>query len=329
MISQSGLLDEISPVLEDLLNIHYERSVSWTPALVVPWGRGRDFTDDEPDVDYTTEESAVVSSLMLNTLAEDNIVSFGITADRWASHDDVHRTWVNRWAAEEQRHSFALRSYLSVSRLVDPVWLEQTRMAAVSAGVKAEDFGFQSTDIDAVGMPPGVVSLWVYQTVQEAATQLSHSRTARLARDPSLRRLCGLMAGDEGHHKRMLSGLVKASMEIDPNATMLSAEAIIRQFHMPGMVGGLPGTRSLVVEVAKADILSPRVHTDLVLEPLYREWELLTESVHGDAARAQDELGEFLEGQRRRRDRFVSRHLSADTSSGHFDTDCADMKGRS
>src|SRR5688572_27838241 len=134
-MDDQGLLAELTPVAERLVNRHLEVSKEWFPHQMVPWGRSRDF---EPGEAWDECESglpqAVRSALFVNLLTEDNLPYYFRTIERMFGRDGVWGEWARRWTAEEGRHSIVIRDYLTVTRAVDPVALERGRMNQVCGG---------------------------------------------------------------------------------------------------------------------------------------------------------------------------------------------------
>ena len=131
------LLQELEQVAEDNLNRHLSATTDWHPHDYVPWDRGRNFAAMGGD-DWAPEQSQLSevakAAMITNLLTEDNLPSYHRQAAEYFSQDGAWGTWVGRWTAEEGRHSIALRDYLVVTRSVDPVALEEARIAHVTNG---------------------------------------------------------------------------------------------------------------------------------------------------------------------------------------------------
>jgi acyl-[acyl-carrier-protein] desaturase len=74
------------------------------------------------------------SALIVNLLTEDNLPSYHHEIATTFGRDHAWGEWVHRWTAEEGRHAMAMRDYMLVTRMVDPVELERFRMKHMSAG---------------------------------------------------------------------------------------------------------------------------------------------------------------------------------------------------
>jgi hypothetical protein len=74
MLPAQHLLDELTPVVESLLERHLSASKEWFPHEHVPYGRGRDpiageqWTEADADLAGATINDAVRSALLVNLL---------------------------------------------------------------------------------------------------------------------------------------------------------------------------------------------------------------------------------------------------------------------
>ena len=138
---EADLLQELEPTVERLYDRHLETTKEWFPHEQVPYGRGRDpdphraWREGDADLAGATIDDAVRSSLVVNLLTEDNLPYYFRTIERMFGRDGAWGTWARRWTAEEGRHSMAIYGYLMVTRAVDPVHLERSRMSQVSGGL--------------------------------------------------------------------------------------------------------------------------------------------------------------------------------------------------
>src|SRR5690606_30303498 len=106
--------------------------------------------------------------------------------DMFGAGDGAWINWTHRWTAEEARHSIVLRDYLTVTRNIDPVLLEQQRMDAMETG-------YNKDDKDALR---GIA----YVSFQELATRISHRNTGRYSEDPVADRIMARISADENLH---------------------------------------------------------------------------------------------------------------------------------
>jgi acyl-[acyl-carrier-protein] desaturase len=274
------LQEALTPVARQLVERHLGNARDWYPHEYVPWSRARDFTPhDVFDPAASPLSGAVQSALFVNLLTEDNLPYYFWTIDRTFGRggdagDEVWSEWTRRWTAEEGRHSIVIRDYLTVTRAVDPVALEQGRMAQLQGGQ--------------VPMFDRPVDGLVYVALQELATRLSHTNTGRLIEDPVGRKIMARVAGDENLHHVFYRDLVSAAIEVDPSEVVLAVDRNVRDFAMPGV--GIPGFDAHARVIASAGIYDYAVHHDSILHPVVVEqWglaELTGLSAEAEQARA-------------------------------------------
>jgi len=126
--------------------------------------------------------------------------------------DNGWARWVRYWTGEENRHGDTLNKYLYLSGRVNMIEVERTTQHLISDGF---DIG---TDRDPY-------KNFVYTSFQELATNISHSRVAKLAKEysnKSLAKMCRIIAGDEMRHFNAYSEFVKHIFEVDPSQMMLA-----------------------------------------------------------------------------------------------------------
>jgi acyl-[acyl-carrier-protein] desaturase len=293
----TGLLQELTPTVERLLERHLATTKEWFPHELVPWSQGRDFVPGEawePTEDAPT--GALASALFVNLLTEDNLPYYSMEIHDMFGADDAWGEWARRWTAEEGRHSIVIRDWLTVTRAYDPVALERGRMAQVCGGV--------------VPHPRTPVSGLVYVTLQELATRISHHNTGKLLPDGHGYEVMKRVAADENLHYLFYRDLTTAALEIDPSAVVIAIEAEVRDFAMPGT--GIPDFLSHAKAIAKAGIYDFAVHHDQILVPvILRHWKIeQLEGLSPEADQARERLVRQIErvgkAGRRMRDRAAA-----------------------
>jgi len=284
-LSQTELLRELDQVVVGELDRHEKVAKEWFPHEYVPWSEGRNFDGRMGGEQWTESDSEVSevarSALIVNLLTEDNLPSYHYEIATTFGRDAAWGEWVHRWTAEEGRHAIAMRDYMLVKRMVDPVELERFRMKHMSEGYALPQSG-------------ELMDSLAYVSFQELATRVSHRNTGKLTRDPMCEDLLTRIALDENLHMIFYRNLMNAALEISPDQAMVSILNVVKSFEMPGT--GIPGFQRKAVEMAVEGIYDLRQHKDDVLAPVLRFWkvfELEGLSAEGEAART--ELSEFLE----------------------------------
>lgn len=294
------LLHELEPVVEDLLNRHLSMFKEWNPHDYVPWSDGKNFhaldgQDWEPG-DTKLPDVAQVA-MVQNLLTEDNLPSYHREIAMNFSMDGPWGQWVNRWTAEEARHSTALRDYLVVTRAVDPVALESLRLEQMTRGFSPGQN--QQGDMFAESLFDSVM----YVSFQELATRVSHRNTGKASQDPIAEQLMARVSHDENLHMIFYRDVSAAGLDIAPNQAMKSVHRILRNFKMPGFT--VPEFRRKAVIIAVGGVYDPRIHLDEVVMPVLRKWRIFErEDFSGEAARMRDDLAVLVKELEQASDKF-------------------------
>ena len=287
-----ALAEHLTTRLEAAVDRHHAVAQDWLPHEYVPWDQGRDFAELPWEEAQSRLAAPVRAAVALNLLTEDNLPGYHGELARIYGAREPWRHWLDRWTAEEGRHAIVMRDYLLVTRAVDPVALEQDRMATVSGG-------FQAPDKD-------LLHTVAYVALQELATRVSHRNTGKLSEDPGLERLLTRVATDENLHMVLYRDLAQAALEVDPTAMLRAIVDEIAGFAMPGL--GIPGFTRRAAVVARAGIYDLRVHRDDVVSPLLRYWKVFElEGLPAEAEEVREELVVVLAELDRRVARLTSR----------------------
>jgi len=293
-MTQTELLRELDQVVVGELNRHEKAAKEWFPHEYVPWSDGRSFDGPMGGEKWSESDSdtsdVARSALIVNLLTEDNLPSYHREIAEIFGRDDAWGQWVHRWTAEEGRHAIAMRDYMLVKRMVDPVALERFRMMHMSAGYE-------------LGHDGELMRSLAYVSFQELATRVSHRNTGKFTKDPMCESLLSRIAADENLHMIFYRNLMNAALQISPDQAMVAILDVVRSFEMPGT--GIPGFQRKAVEMAVEGIYDLRQHKDEVLDPVLRFWrvfELEGLSAEGEAART--ELATFMDALEKQARRF-------------------------
>ena len=127
--------------------------------------------------------------------------------------------WIRGWTAEENRHGDLLNKFLYLSGRVNMRAMEVSTQYLIADGF---DIG--------TGRDP--YRNFVYTSFQELATNVSHRRTATLAKQAGcsqLSKICGVIAADEMRHARAYKAFVKQIFAVDASEMMLAFEDMMRR----------------------------------------------------------------------------------------------------
>ena len=292
--SQTRLLIDLEPIVAQNLDRHLGLAKEWHPHDYVPWSRGRDFaflggTDWVP-ADSPLDPIAR-TAMIVNLMTEDNLPSYHREIATRFGRDGAWGEWVGRWTAEEGRHAIAIRDYLVVSRGVDPVALERSRMAHMQAGYDSGD----KTMLQALA----------YVSFQELATRVSHRNTGRIVGDPLAEQMLARISTDENLHMVFYRNLMAAAFDRAPDSSMGAVRDEVVGFSMPG-AGMSDFTRNSVI-MAKAGIYDLQLHHDEVVLPVLKFWGVFDRTDLGpDGEQAREELAAFLLDLQAKAERFVA-----------------------
>ncbi|QSB14017.1 acyl-ACP desaturase [Natronosporangium hydrolyticum] len=291
-----ALLHELEPVVETNLNRHLSTAKEWFPHEYVPWSQGTDFDGvlggQAWDPSQSTLPEVARTSLIVNLLTEDNLPSYHHEIATIFGRDGAWGTWVHRWTAEEGRHGIAIRDYLHATRAVDPVALEQARMAHMAEGF-ANDNG-------------GVIESVAYVSFQELATRVAHRNTGRISGDPICDQMLAKIAADENLHMLFYRNLLGAAFDLAPNAAMQAVNQVVAGFQMPGHTIENFGRKS--AQIAMAGIYDLRLHHDEVVTPILRQLRIFErDGLSAAGEKAREELADFVAQLDQTADRFVER----------------------
>jgi acyl-[acyl-carrier-protein] desaturase len=283
--SQTDLLRELNQVVEGELNRHIEQAKEWFPHDYIPWSEGRNFDGLMGGEPWSPEDAPVSdvarSALIVNLLTEDNLPSYHHEIALIFGRDDAWGDWVHRWTAEEGRHGIAMRDYMLVKRMVDPVELERFRMTHMSQGYESAHSG-------------ELVHSLAYVSFQELATRVSHRNTGRYTNDPLCDQLLARIAADENLHMVFYRNLLRAALELAPDQTMQAIRDVVKGFQMPGT--DIPGFQRKAVEMAVAGIYDLRSHRDEVVSPILRFWKVWdVEGLGAEGEQARSELSTLMD----------------------------------
>lgn len=178
--------------------------------------------------------------------------------------------WVRMWTAEENRHGDLLNKYLYLSGRVNMKQLEISTQHLIADGME-------------IGTAKDPYKNFVYTSFQELATNISHRRTASMAKqygNAHLSKICGIIAADEMRHAKAYKSFVSQIFEVDPNGMLLAFEDMMRKkIVMPAHFLRQQGEKigaaySHFSDAAqRLGVYTALDYTD-ILESLIKEWKI-------------------------------------------------------
>lgn len=216
------LAKKIDSIIDEFLkNI----DTNWQPSDFLPDSSLEDFTAQVKDLQEQCKELPYdyLAVLVGDVITEEALPTYeswlmdveGITKDQpqgWAK-------WIRMWTAEENRHGDLLNKYLYLSGRINMRQMEISTQYLIADGF---DIG--------TGTDP--YKNFVYTSFQELATNISHRRTASLAKKHGsiqLSKICGVIASDELRHAKAYKSFVSKIFEIDASEMMIAFEDMMRK----------------------------------------------------------------------------------------------------
>ncbi|HTC00062.1 MAG TPA: acyl-ACP desaturase [Ferruginibacter sp.] len=178
--------------------------------------------------------------------------------------------WVRMWTAEENRHGDLLNKYLYLSGRINMKQMEISTQHLIADGFD-------------IGTAHDPYKNFVYTSFQELATNVSHRRTATIAKkhgNSHLSKICGVIASDEARHAKAYKNFVARIFEVDPSEMMMAFEymmkkKIVMPAHFLRQQGESIGTAYTHFSDAAQRL---GVYTSLdyteILESLIEEWNI-------------------------------------------------------
>lgn len=200
---------------------------NWQPADFLPDASKQDFAKEVKLLQEACRELPYdyMAVLVGDTITEEALPTY----QSWLlSVDGVNQVadknsgwtkWFRWWTAEENRHGDLLNKYLYLSGRVNMREMETSTQWLIADGF---DIG---TDTDPYRN-------FIYTSFQELATNISHRRTASLAKkhgNAQLSKICGLIAADEMRHAKAYKSFVGKILEIDASEMVLALEDMMKK----------------------------------------------------------------------------------------------------
>jgi acyl-[acyl-carrier-protein] desaturase len=278
-LAKVEVLGDLEQVVKDLMVTHEAKRVLWFPSeLLAPP------PDEDPDrhVKELRERAEGISlparvALALNLLTEEGLPHFHRLLAVYLGSDSFWSRWTNLWTAEEDRHGAVLHDYSRDSKVLDSPILEKMQFEYLRAGFEP------AWDKDPY-------RVFVYTTLQERATQVSHANTGKLASEyePTIGTVLANVAKEEARHYTFYRTIFKEVLARDPNGALASAVEIMPSIDMPGV--NMPHFREMGDVIRRAGIYGPRDYLKIVEEQI-NYWAIASlEGLNEVGKRAQEKI---------------------------------------
>ncbi|HVD04504.1 MAG TPA: acyl-ACP desaturase [Gemmatimonadaceae bacterium] len=278
-LAKVEVLGDLEEVVRELMVTHEAKRVLWFPSeLLAPP------PDEDPDrhVKELRERAEGISlparvALALNLLTEEGLPHFHRLLAVYLGSNSFWSKWTNLWTAEEDRHGAVLHDYSRDSKVLDSPILERMQFEYLKAGFEP------AWDKDPY-------RVFVYTTLQERATQVSHANTGKLASEyePTIGTVLANVAKEEARHYTFYRTVFKEVLDRDPNGALASAAEIMPSIDMPGV--NMPHFREMGDVIRRAGIYGPRDYLKIVEEQI-NFWAIASiEGLNEVGKRAQEKI---------------------------------------
>jgi acyl-[acyl-carrier-protein] desaturase len=267
LYSKLEVLQDLEEKVRELMETHERKRELWFPSdLLGP------APDEDPDAHFAQLRAQADgipdparAALALNLLTEEGLPHFHRLLAVYLGDDSFWRSWNNLWTAEEDRHGQVLHDYARDTRILQQRKLEEMQFEYLRAGFHPE------WDRDPY-------RVFAYTTVQERATQFSHSETGKIVAEyePRLAQVLSQVAKEEARHYTFYRTVFEEILKRDPDQALHSASFILPAIDMPGVT--MPGFKDLADVIRRAGIYGPRDYLRIVQEQI-RYWKI--ESLEG------------------------------------------------
>ncbi len=264
ILAKVEVLADLEADVDELMQVHESKRILWYPSeLLAP------APDTDPDVYVSTlrDRAKGISlplrvALALNLLTEEGLPHFHRILAVYLGNESFWHKWTNLWTAEEDRHGAVLHDYVHDSRILDNPVLERMQFEYMRAGF-------------APAWDRDPYRVFVYTSLQERATQVSHANTGRLAGEyePLIGTVLANVAKEEARHYVFYREIFQRVLQRDPNNALHSAAILMPSIEMPGVA--MPHFREMADVIRRAGIYGPRDYIRIV-EDLIKFWAIDT-----------------------------------------------------
>ncbi len=205
-----------------------ERPRHWLPSQILPPLDFSDKGDLEWMVDFQKRAKGIPDSvrvaLALNIITEEGLPHFHRILAQSLGQNSSLSAWNNLWTAEEDTHGTTLGRFALYSGILEMLSLETEQFEYLRKGFTPRWIG-------------NPWKLFVYTSLQEMATKVSHENTGKIVEDidPLFNELTGIIARDEAKHYAFYMKIFKEIIQRDPNETLKAATELMPSIDMPAV----------------------------------------------------------------------------------------------
>jgi acyl-[acyl-carrier-protein] desaturase len=276
--SRLEVMNELGKNMDDYMKEYLNPIDSnWQPSDMLPDSTKDNFFQEVKSLQEAANELPYDywAVLVGDTITEEALPTYeswllGMESVNQLEQENAWVKWIRSWTAEENRHGNLLGTYLYLSGKVD------MRAVAISTQYLIAD-GFD------IGTTSDPYRNFVYTSFQEQATNISHRRTATLAKqhgNSNLSKMCAQIAADELRHARAYRKFVSEIFKLDPSEMMLAfADMMKKKIVMPAhFLREINGQKSSLFEHFSDAAQRIGVYTTMdyvaIMQGLIKEWEI-------------------------------------------------------
>jgi acyl-[acyl-carrier-protein] desaturase len=258
------VLLDLEPKVRELMDAHEKKRDLWYPTDLLGPKPGESTDEHRAMLRKRAAgiPDAARTALALNLLTEEGLPHFHRLIALYLPEGSHWREWNFMWTAEEDRHGVVLHDYIHDAQILDNRKVEEMQFAYLRSGFDPD------WDKDPY-------RVFVYTSLQERATQVSHSETGRLAGEyePLLGEVLANVAKEEARHYTFYRTVFEEILARDPDQALYSASLIMPSIEMPGHT--MPNFREIADVIRRAGIYGPRDYLRIVQEQI-RYWQIET-----------------------------------------------------
>ena len=278
-LARVEVLADLEPIVHELMVTHEAKRVLWFPSEILAPPPETDIDEHLKALRKQAEGISLPArvALCLNMLTEEGLPHFHRLLATYLGGDTFWAKWNNLWTAEEDRHGVILHDYMHDTRILDTPIVERMQFEYLKAGFEP------AWDKDPY-------RVFVYTTLQERATQISHANTGKLAGsyEPLIGTVLANVAKEEARHYTFYRTVFKEVLARDPNRGLASCAEVMPSIDMPGI--NMPNFREMGDVIRRAGIYGPRDYLTIVQEQI-RFWAIETmEGLDDVGKRAQEKI---------------------------------------
>lgn len=277
------LAQKIESIIEEFLK---KPEVNWQPADLLPDSSNENFFAEVKELQAQCRELPYdyLAVLVGDVVTEEALPTYETWLTDIVGIDKLQpegwSKWMRMWTAEENRHGDLLNKYLYLSGRINMRQMEISTQYLISDGMQ-------------IGAARDPYRNFVYTSFQELATNISHRRTATLAKkhgNEQLSKICGVIAGDEARHAKAYKSFITKIFEIDASEMMIAFEDMMRKkivmpAHFLRQSGEKIGaTFSHFSDAAQRLGVYTSLDYTQILESLIKEWNIANIPGINDAA---------------------------------------------